>query len=167
VLVSLLPCQVRCTHPLHPNSHKLYALKLVMNYDGLSKTQSIANQYGRDCEVLERLGALLPRHPNLCSLLIKFTSIVPDEMLRLLPEVCSAPAALILAVRCVVLCCVVLCCVVLCCVVLCCVVLCCVVLCCAVLCCCARLNIRCCMRGDVSSTLAAAARAPRAAEPRG
>ncbi len=163
-----LPCQVRCTHPQHPDQHKLYALKLVMNYDGLSNTQRIAEQYGRDYEVLERLGALLPRHPNICSLLIKFTSIVPDEMLRLLPEVpvCPAPAALILAVCCcAVLCCAVLCCAVLCCAVLCCAVLCCAVLCCVVLRCCARPIAHSCMRGDL--LLTEVARAPHAAEPRG
>jgi hypothetical protein len=68
--------QVCCTHPRHPNPRKQYALKLIINYDSISKTRSIARRYGLDCLVLQQL----PPHVNLCKLLTEFTSTVPDDM---------------------------------------------------------------------------------------
>jgi hypothetical protein len=75
--------QVRCTHPRHPFPRKQYALKLVINYDGVSRTPSIARRYGVDCLTLRRLR----RHTNLCVLLAEFISAVPDEMFERLTPV--------------------------------------------------------------------------------
>jgi hypothetical protein len=76
--------QVRCVHPRHPNPHKQYALKLVVNYATLSKSRDVARRYGLDCIVLRKLPQ---RHTNLCSLLAEFTSAVPDEMFEHLTPV--------------------------------------------------------------------------------
>jgi hypothetical protein len=84
--------QVRCVHPRHPNPHKQYALKLVVNYAALSKSHDIARRYGLDCLVLRKLPQ---RHPNLCKLLAEFPSAVPDEMFEHLTPVprCLAVAS--------------------------------------------------------------------------
>ncbi len=76
-LVACVCVQVRCVHPRHPNPHKQYAMKLVVNYWALSQSRDIARRYGLDCHVLQKLPQ---RHPNLCKLLAEFTSAVPDEM---------------------------------------------------------------------------------------
>ncbi len=75
---------MRCVHARHPNPHKQYALKLVVNYAALSKSRDIARRYGLDCVVLRRLP---DGHANLCKLLAEFTSAVPDEMFEHLTPV--------------------------------------------------------------------------------
>ncbi len=75
--------QVHCTHPRHPNPHKHYALKLVLNYEALSRSREIARRCGLDCVMLRQL----PRHRNLCSLVAEFVSDVPQEMFEHLTPV--------------------------------------------------------------------------------
>jgi hypothetical protein len=82
--------QVVCTHPRHPMPRKQYALKLAINYATAFRTRSIERLYDRDSVMLRRLPQC---HPNLDSLLVEFTSTVPDDMLtHLTPVSCRVPA---------------------------------------------------------------------------
>jgi hypothetical protein len=70
-------------HPRHPLPDKTYALKLVINYDAISKTPAIAREHGLECDVLRRL----PHHASVCALLAEFVSAVPYDMFEILTPV--------------------------------------------------------------------------------